>query len=64
MERSRIIVRKDLFLLPLMAISIGLVGVEKSYAWGKTWMGRDLELWVVQDETSVMDPPLDFVVDS
>lgn len=35
--------RKSLFLLSLMAIYMGLVGVEKSYAWGKTWLGRDLE---------------------
>jgi len=48
MERSRIIIRKGLFLLPLMAISIGLICVEKSYAWGKTWLGRDLE-WQIRN---------------
>jgi len=46
MERSRTKMKKGLLLLPLMAISIGLVGVEKSYAWGKTWMGAALELAV------------------
>lgn len=40
------IVRKGFILLPLMAICIGLTGVEKSYGWGKTWLGRDLELQV------------------
>jgi hypothetical protein len=40
--------RKGLFLLPLMAIYIGFIGVEKGYAWGKTWLGRDLQ-WQIQN---------------
>jgi hypothetical protein len=48
MERSRIANRKGFFLLPLIAISIGLICVEKSSAWGKTWLGRNLE-WQIRN---------------
>ena len=48
-------IRSSLLLLLLAAASVVLLGVGRAHAWGKTWLGRDLE-WQYRNAAFTLGP--------